>query len=291
MKTQFGNSNRRYLRREGFTLLVTLAVLAIGTLVMASIAIHSSNLVFQSRSQLKDLRARWAEYSCQRTLLRNPQKTLESSLDEGPTHLTKRQFSLQMNNSFVQITVSDENAKADLNELNRRVSKFQLEAILRKVSPSEKPIYLRPLKKNQKRSLIEKKYGCWEQVWDQADGNLQAWTGQVTLWGNRLNPWTADPEILKEFSAPFLGEIATMKLLREIEKGETKKLKEIYKEIEFNQRQIEICRYIFTDVSHSYSLWFQGDCKGNGTKSLLVKEGIPVEGNRSVIFRNHYFSW
>lgn len=280
--------------KRGFTLLMSVVALAIGVLVLASIARLSQSKAMLARQQLQQLQWRWGNYSCQQVLLKNADKLLKS--DAGSRQVNAEielRYQLGQQNVFVRI--ADENQKLDINTLSQRVPQSKLEQIVADFNTSNLPVRLRPLPDTDRRNLKEGGLECWDQVWQlPAEPDIQQLiigSRQLTLWANRLNVFSSSEEKIRQFGQPFVGAIVVEKLIAARSNQDANSLDSILEDADLNQRQAEQCRRLFCDQSTSYSMWLTMVHGKRMQSSLTIREGIPVSGSQQVVQRVHAFRW
>jgi len=288
------NRHRKHPKR-GFTLLMSVVALAIGVLVLASIARMSQSKAMLARQQLLDLQWRWGNHSCQHVLLKNAKELLKVN-DEEIRLQPERELRFHLGEQEIFVRIADENQKLDINTLAQRVPQAQLEKIVSQHNFAKLPVRLLPLPDRDRRNLKEGGLECWDQVWDlPAEPDIQQLiigSRKLTLWANRLNVLCSRDETIREFGQPFVGAIVVQQLLSARSSDSPKNsLEAMLADASVTDRHAEQCRRLFCDQSTSFSMWLTMVNGRRMQSSLTIREGIPVRGSQQVVERIHAFGW
>lgn len=185
--------------RQGFVLLMTLALLAIAGLLLASLARKSLNAAVSVSKRTESVQHRWATYSIQRSLLRRVEPILaandqpESDEAQG-TPIYQIAATIKLSGNEYQVDLADESAKVDLNVVHRANGDAAVRRTLSKFSGSGPITHLRGFDNNSNSGLPV--FDSWGQVFETpgtttgpaAAKTIRDATQELTLWsGGRLN--------------------------------------------------------------------------------------------------------
>ena len=298
--TGFRCRHGRFAGRRGFTLLMSVVALAIGVVVLTSIAGLSHNRLSQVRLSAAELQDRWGSHSCQQMLLRDAGRLLQQ--EEGERiGKAEREFRFELAGQRMFARLADENQKLDLNLMLRAKSVGEVERVVDQWSTTELRAGLSLLPEANRRSRTEDGLECWDQVWLLLPGydtqEFVIGSRRVTLWGNRVHLF-ADDKLVRETVGKWVGPLAVERLLQarnEVAAGGASAngsvtIQDVVQRADLNERDRGIVTNLVTQRSVSYSLWLSL-VEGSRTRSsLCVREGVPV-GNEQVVERIHGFRW
>lgn len=283
-------------RRGGFTLLMSVMALAIGVVVLTTMAGLSHNKQSQIRLGAAELQYRWGSYSCQQVLLRDANRLL--SQDQRPEiGLPERELRFQLGRQMVYVRLADENQKLDINMLLRSNSAATVESVIDQWNASELRAGLTLLPEAARRSRTEDGLECWDQVWALPSGydtqQFVIGSRQLTLWGNRVH-LLADEAVVRETLGKRVGPLAVQRLLQARNEprlgDESNTVQNVVQRADLNERDRAAISGLLTNRSFSFSLWLSF-VEGSRTRSgLCVREGVPVS-NDQVVERIHSFAW
>lgn len=298
--TGFRFASRRRSDRRGFTLLMSVVALAIGVVVLSSLAGLSQNRLSQVRLSAAELQDRWGSYSCQRMLLRDAARLLQQD-DNVLIGMAEREFRFKLAGNQIFARLADENQKLDLNLMLRIKSVGDVERMFDQWSTTEQRARLSLLAEVNRRSRTEDGLECWDQVWPLLpDYDTQVFvvgSRRLTLWGNRVHLF-ADDALIRETVGQWVGPLAVDRLLRarnELVAGSSRAtemvtVQDVIQRADLNERDRGIIMSLVTQRSASYSLWLS-IVEGSRTRSsLCVREGVPVS-NEQFVERIHGFRW
>ncbi|MFP4145634.1 MAG: hypothetical protein ACLFV3_10870 [Phycisphaeraceae bacterium] len=221
-------------RQPGFVLLMTLVLLALVAVVLVDVSRRSVRRAVESAQAVEDLQFRWAAASVRTAVLPRASLILEeiaaaSPLDASPG---SARLEIDMSGEPVAIYLSDEQGKANLNDVYRRSGPDAARRAARELHGrprAELRIELAPdPRADQPREPAKREadtaeaepskeelpppplqpFGSWAQVYPAADVELllDQPAKAMTLWGDgRINLRTADPLALRVALGPIMG--------------------------------------------------------------------------------------
>lgn len=280
-------ARRTTKHRDGYVLMLTLGLMTLVAMSLASFARHSLTASLAATAAAEELQRRWGLLSTRHVLYDRASEIIaalvraeEANTPPWPKPLLK-QARFRLGSLEFTVVVADEGAKLNVNTICARESR-QLGAILRRVNPSASRLRLRPIA--SKKSSAER-FHSWGQVFDLSGGSntkcppaeLVTLSRAVSCWGDgRLNLCRASDSAVREtaslvLSADDVGELIT---LRRTWGGGT--IESLLAQLDLRRPQLAAASRLFTNESHNYSLWVEID---NGRRQWCyeyVDDGGPV---------------
>ena len=254
--------------RRGFVLLMTLALLAIAGLLLASLARKSLDAAVSVSKRTESVQHRWATYSIQRTLLRrvepilaaNEQSNSDRSTADALSHLS---VTIEMSGSAYQVDLADESAKVDLNVVHRYNGNQAVKRTISKFAGSGTNTRLRGFDNNSDSGLPV--FDSWGQVFE-ARGpaastrasaeTLRDATRDITLWsGGRLNIRRASTAAFRYVSNLVLIGADSGRLIKLRQQHPTWSIDQLTAAASLSDREIEQFGAAFSNGSSGSSLW------------------------------------
>tara|TARA_B100000941_G_scaffold290202_1_gene271526 strand:- start:1369 stop:2331 length:963 start_codon:yes stop_codon:yes gene_type:complete len=273
MKDQQTAIQSRKRQSHGYVLVLALLLIAMAASVLAIMARRS---IFDASDVLNaqtNLQHRWAAYSLEKSLLPHASKVMQTLLEkqEQPQDkepVTKVDFQLTLGGNAYQLTLSDEQSKANINQLLKNkgdaIQTAQaIRSLLNDAQISDIPnISLSPhIWTNDPSSQSIQTLG---QVFDSTTPQeLCPFEAQnpcvmdfLTCWGDgKLNLHTAPEQVIKAVCIPLLGRGQIQKLLTARQGNPQLKIDKALTDAGVAKDQIEKVKPLFTDQSNCYALW------------------------------------
>jgi len=211
--------------RRGYILLMTLLLIAIAGIALASIERLSLTRAIEATRAEEDLRRRWLWTTTQTTLLAQASQIMEDAQADAGQPVVQHLVPLTVGSCQMELTFTDEQAKPNLNTLWNTRSPEQCQETLQHLLESTGggvPFVLQPTPKDLSTLYGEATFGRYGQVFPHPEpavllGGPGATAGPaaaLTLWGSgQLNFHRATPVSLREVCAPILGPADVEKLL------------------------------------------------------------------------------
>ncbi len=290
--------------QPGFVLVLVLVVLAVAGTALAAAARRSSEAVAAAGDAERALQRKWGILGIQATCLPQAEAILigrdaeaghDGSDDEEvrrePVPVSRR-FSLDLGGTMFDVTVADEQAKANANMLHHRRGKRGLETALRTLRPlTAVPVrvHLRPLSLDEepKATDLLARYETFDQLFDAAgpddllgDGRGAAGVaGKVTCWGSgKVNLRRAGRDVLREVGRGCLKEFEIDKLVRLREEKPDVTAAEAIARLELDEKQRAEAGKLLTDTSMCHSLRIVVRGRTRSWHRLCVHQAVGAGG-------------
>lgn len=267
-------AKRRATMRRGFVLLMTLVLIVLIGLMAVGIARQSLLLAAEAARRQEELERRWALVSVREAILpRLPelvQKRLQEQAETGELGRPPRidptvKFTVKLGQATLTLTVSDEDAKANLNTILAKTEKEGLRrAAVMLTGPSLQPVIrIRPdLGAALDRMLPP--FSSWGQVYalervssrsSQIEA-LAAGTSNITLWGQgRLNVWRSCDATLLSIARLALPDAKGEQLLAARLNPAHHTVQDVLRECELTLEEHEDMLDLLSDESTAFSVW------------------------------------
>ena len=290
---------RRATNRQGFVLVMTLVLIVIVAITTVSLARVSLQRAMMAVDAQIELEHEWAARSCHQMLLDEADALFEGlesqHLEDERNWPSPRVFedAYLLNGVQYRILLSDENAKININALNRKIP-LQAEAIVRRLSGDTDLSLLQELPTALKEAAIsEQPIGSWGQIFPMDTvfqngqvGALIGATEHITCWGNGLvNVRRIGDRALLEIGRE-LADPSTVADLVDFRRNATEPDSRQLRQSMADARDNELSSW-FTDGSSCYSLWIEVD----DGKRKWYHLGIVGGGNEENTAARISFHW
>jgi len=220
------SSRRRRARRDGYVLLMTLALLVIAALSQTGLARRSLLAALEANQARADLQRRWAATSCRQLLLEQAEEILIGLEDAQHSRRPKWPAPKESRAQFtlggfaIELVLADEDAKANLNALYAR-KPGQVRLMLMELVRSSLVPELRP-DTSPEAKLRRRWFSSWGQVFNIASvlstpggwQRLSEIAAEVTCWGQgKPNIRRASDRIVETAAATVVSRDVARKLL------------------------------------------------------------------------------
>jgi hypothetical protein len=256
---------RRIHSQSGYVLLLTLLVLALAGAALVSVGRMSLAKAREAIAAERELQRRWGTLSCRSTLLPNAERLLlkAESRSAEPVQLVRAK--LELARFTYQVSVSDEQAKININSLYDQLHPQRAESAERVLSlHADKPITvrLRPLANRPTegaRSLPA--FASWGQVFvNPPPMSLFPQAGRdhaladFTCWGNgQLNLRRASEQSLQAACESTVGDVRPILYLRQRYPGLG--IDTIARELKLDGPREAALRQTLTTGSSCHAVW------------------------------------
>lgn len=288
--------SRIHRRRQGYVLLMTLAVILICSVLLVGFAEFSLSHVAVSKQSERQLQSKWGTASCTRIALARHRELLNQRQwnDEIGQWVMMPQResenSVVLGDQLFVLSLVDESSKVDINFLLEQTSEQEVEQLISSLTNYQLPIDLRLLEhlRDKKEDPVE----SWGQVFVYDEFNwpnmqsIRNSTEEITCWSKRLNIHTASDEALFQSAKVIVGSATATRLKKARSNSRYKGKQELLAELNLNERHRKLLSELLTDTSQSQAIWIENRSRSRTETTLHIQETI-VEG----VQRIHSFSW
>ena len=282
----------RQPQRNGFILLMVLAVLFIAATLLAMGARKSCAKAIAAGEATQQLQVRWGSHTCARLALQNAELILTPR--EGDSEPTTAAVSqVVLNNIRFDIVLSDEQAKPSINTLasdaqNLSATLGPLLAGVRQVPPIEP----RPSIPGGGGAAI-KPYEAFEQVFRIAspaqlldmEQPSSGVASRITLWGDgRLNYHSASAEAMRLLTRGILNDEQVEMLLRYRTEHPKASMDDATASLKLEVALRDRLRKVLVDRSNCYSAWIIAAGPTRRWYQLSISSASPQGGNMKTVF-------
>ncbi len=264
---------KRSNRAQGYVLVMALLLIAMAgsvLTIMAKRSIFEATDVYQAQKQLQH---RWATYSLEKSLLPNASNVMTTLLENDPPDdqdlpVNKIDFNIQLGDTTYQLTLSDEQAKANVNQLFKSQSQ-----------PTDVTQTVRSLlEKRQIRNIptINLKPFTWEsdtqehpiqtlgQMFENVnleqlmpfDSEEPAVLDVVTCWGDgKLNFRQAPIEVIISICLKSMTRGEIDKLINARKTNPEISLEKALVSAGIDKKKLDQVKALFTETSNCHTLW------------------------------------
>jgi len=274
--------------RRGFILVMTLMLLAIAAVALAAVGRSSMGLAVSAVRARQDLQQRWGMYSSRHAVLELAPILLKEAEESTGEPVVSRQMEVQRSGHTYDLTVSDEQAKANINAMLQHHGRdttrtFIREQLADNIGAGE--VYLPTHKPSQDRntdgveeldraiiSLNHLLPDFNPATFMKADGYPMQ---TLTCWGDgRINLSRAPDELVEDVTKPELGAIQIRRLRETLASSENMPLEEALISIELSKDDVPAVLERLTLESSCYSVWVAMD---NGKRSWHELSVLELE--------------
>jgi hypothetical protein len=255
-----------------------LVVLAVAGAALAAAARRSFEAAAAAGEAERTLQRKWGMLGIRAVCLpraetiligRPPVPSAGADTAEAQPVPVSRRFALTLGGTRFEVTVADEQAKANVNVVHHRRGKRGLEAALRRLQPvGAEPlrVRLRPVafEEEDDEADVPARYGSFDQLFAGPGPADLAGTGRggpgvaerITCWGSgKVNVRRAERDVLREACRGCLVEFEIDKLVRLREERPAVTAHEALTHLELDEKRRAEASKLLTDVSTCHSLW------------------------------------
>jgi len=284
---QHGSTSRR-----GFILVMTLMLLAIAAVALAAVGRSSMGLAVSAVKSRQDLQRHWGSYSSRHAVLELAPILLDEAEQNTGEPVVSLQTEIQLSGQSYFITVSDEQAKINVNAMLRQHGRdVTMTFVHRQFTDSmgAGEVYLPTEQGPSQVQDIGEAVEADRRIvslnhlvpdfdpdrFDVADGYP---VDMLTCWGDgRINFARASNELVKEITRPVLNAIQLGRLREALASSEDMSLAEGLAGIELAEDDVQAVAERLTLDSHCYSAWITLDNGKRRWQELSVLELEPAD--------------
>jgi hypothetical protein len=277
---------RKRSYRRGYVLVLTLGLLALAAISLASFARFSLGLAAATSSEAEELQRRWCLASARHFFTEQAAWILDAQIptDEFDTppwpKPGRAAVTFRLGKHEFSVVVSDEDAKVNLNAVFAHTPD-RLMPVIRQAEGGTSALIVRPLPQK----ADARPFSSWGQVFDLAHvrgerhfaTELIGATHEITCWGSRrLNLRRASDEAIRAIAGLTLAAKDVGELIELRKHWSGGDAKELLAQLDLRRPQLSAASRLFTNESSNYSVWIEID-NGQRTWSYqYVDDGGPV---------------
>ena len=276
--------------RRGFILVLTLMLLSIAAVALAATARSSTDQAVAAVQARRDLQRDWANRSIRHTALTLAPSLLADERADTTESTPVRSITIQLNKHDYNITVTDEQAKVNINALlANRGREAARSYVVKQVAdyPDFEGVYL-PVTLDQtddsqdrgnnglSRTIVS--FNHLLPNFDPAEMLKEQVTpfDSLTCWGDgRINIKYAPEALVKEVSAPLLGSIQVQRLHDLVAEQDDIALQQALADIGVEQKNIPAVLKRLTFESGCFAVWIMMDDSRRAWTEFSVIELSP----------------
>ena len=259
-------------QRPGYVLVLTLGLLALAAISLSGLARYSLSCASSAREAADELQRRWGLYGARLVLFEHAAEIMEAQVRPEQRNVppwpkpANVSTSYQLGSQSFTVTLSDEDAKVDLNTLQVRKSDRLLPAIRRlsqSVRGGDLMIRLTPQRDTRQ------PFASWGQLFDLTRGTtanlgaadrLALATQTMTCWGSgRLNLRTASDAAVREIASLALPAKEVGELLSHRKNWGGESVDGLLSQLDLRRPQLLAATRLFSAESNHYAMWLQVD--------------------------------
>ena len=276
--------NHGLFRRSGHVLVMTVMLLAVVALIVASISRHSLLLATTAKSNKDALLKKWAVASTQKFWLKRGEQLLATNRQNRIV------FNVRLSGFNLVNEIRDESSKLDVNVIHDQLSQQELASLVRQLSGSSQLVVRpRPLSVSVN-DATRRPFESWGQIFEgkRKDSYLEIRkaANRLSCWGGKLNIHSANRDIVQQTVKSLAGNIVADRLTEAISQQPQLSLGQLLAQIDANERQARSLRQVLSDRSSSTSIWTDIIEESKRTSCFAVEQR-PVEN----ISRYQTFTW
>jgi hypothetical protein len=273
-------------KRCGYVLVLTLGLLTLTAISLASLARFRIQSDVSAAAEAEELQRRWGLLSVRHFFTEQAATILDVNVHSDELNSPQwpkpasGTFSFPLGNQVFSVSVSDEDAKVDLNTVYVRAPERLLTTI-RNLNSGRSALIVRPMPQTSE----GRPFASWGQVFDlanlpperQAATELLQSTSQITCWGSRrLNLRRASDRAVREVArltlpAKEVGEL--IELRKQWSGGD---VKDLIEQLDVRRPQVLAANRLFSNESRSYSVWIEIDNGQRKWSYQFVDDNGPV---------------
>ena len=281
-------------RRNGYILLMTLALIAISSIALAGMARHSMNRALEANREEKRLQLKWLRATATDSIVSSAAAALPivpaqaGEVSTASLKSTRTQMNLPSGWSL-SVTVSDESAKANLQTLLRfrEPGKALAGELLR--SHALLTQFLGSASESTKSRAIRN----WGDVFEYPAGqssvdtarSIRNATKEITCWGDgRINLERASSDLVQSVCQLVASDEVAREFVARLRAHGAKDLNKLTTGLEVNEGELQALRNIVSNQSRCYSLWLEINLQEQTWTTLHVLDKTAGDGG-NLVFR------
>lgn len=282
-------------RRSGYVLIMTLVLIAVSVLSLASLSRHSLQLASDAIHAQRDLQRYWGTRSCRAYLLENAEEIFyqldahhrDDELALPAPHDFSGEFELA--DMTFRFLLSDENAKLNINSVTLRIP-AERDALVRQLSGQKVSMRLQPIMGEQA-DRTRRWFSSWGQCVEIPDisanehmRSLWEATSQLTCWGNgKLNIRRVSDQTLFAVASEAATQRIARQLIEAREMTPDADWQYLLKSLGLKRRDRTALRGWFSDRSSCYCLWLELDDGQRRWYHQWVQGDLDATGETSTL--------
>jgi len=276
--------------RRGFILVMTLMLIAIAAVALVSVGRSSMRLAVNAVQARQDLQRRWGSISCRHTLLRLAPVVLETAATDPTQSRNSVQTQIQLNNTTYTLTLSDEQAKVNINTMlhihGREAARTYIreqcgshpwsdKIVLPTTHTQPNPAGISEADDSHRKIIsINHVLPAYDPGYIDQDGCAPLDT--ITCWGDgRINLTRATDDLVQMVLKPMLSTAEIRKLRESISRSKSESLVEAIKSLGVSEDDMPPLLNRLTLDSSCYSVWIVVDNHMRSWYELAVVELSP----------------
>lgn len=287
--------------RRGYVLITCLLLLAIGALIVASTSRMSVTIALESRRAEAALQQRWAMTSMVE-LASDHKSELLTEEKEGANgekkvrQLAQRRWETRLSGLRIELLLSDENAKLNLNVLLANMSRNSTRSVIRELVGQALPNWQSFVELDLVPQRIDSddRLSTWGQTFkpqstvsrnEYADAVRLA-SQSMTLWTGRgaINIKTASDAVLEEVLELFLTASESKRFLEQRIDHPEASLAELLSGLDLSDRKRETAERFLTDASETHGIWIRSRSTEGDKTWFVVGEALSQGVTRTRVF-------
>jgi hypothetical protein len=318
MRAKYSQPNRalfktsRIQHRDGYVLLVVIAVSVLVVTVLGTLAKQSLRRGLEAADAERSLQKRWGTLTLERALLAKAPKIFElreeiaAELTPGVPPSTTIRTALTLNGVTFDLLLADEDAKLNLNSLYHHVGEQQTQQAISKIIgpgtartlrlvPAVKPLMLsRESQRNTLESdendtepIVPDAFRSWGEVFDLgameaqigSDAALPNLTTDITCWGTgQLNIRRASDQAILAVAGSVVQDGGAQRLLKRYRESKTASLSVLLQTEISGQRNRDKLSRMLSETSINFSVWVDASANGSGSQRTFAVMRRDEEG-------------
>lgn len=282
---------------KGFVLLMVLVLLAVASVVLASLARQSCELAAQASAARRDLQLRWGCVSAREMLLPSAAQLLAQPENEGDRPPCSIRKSLTLGTIKFDLVLCDEQAKANVNILAKYREGQGVDGVVQTLQSSARNnlrVQLRPAKPQNDLSFVglPPLYAGYDQIFEYKHPSELAYpastedtpVSHLTCWGNgQVNFQKAPREVLRAVTEGVLDETQLDALVKLAKDNPYATIQDAMKVLKLPAEKAPKAGELLTDQSSCFSLWIVADDSTRKHYRLYIAQGADALNDRQSV--------
>lgn len=291
-------------KNTGYVLLMTLLLITIVAVAIASVSRLSLQRSIQTSREADKLQRNWAMRSAQYTIMQQANELLEKAEEDTAKPVGRLQFELKLGEQLFAFELADEQAKFNINssfDLRGRVQTSESVRLLTANCPNKlvllKPAISTPGMQNNNMRSKSTKFTLFSQVFHNVqpehfvmqNSEREGLSSYVSCWGNgKTNFLRASREVLILACQPYLNSSEIDQLIQLREEIPGISLSQALGELDLSKNSKKMAMKLLTDRSGTFSLW---SIHNAGTRVWyeFIVQSTSSHGNAGE--KHHLIAW
>jgi hypothetical protein len=272
------------LFRQGFVLVMTLAVITLVGMILVGLARHSLSVSSAAADCTQSLQQRWGATSLKHALLEGANDIM--TLRNGSTSGDRNGFSepvraiVRLGDMSFHVVLSDENTKINVNDIERRDGKDGVMSVLQEMEASAQHVRWRPYQRSA-RTASHPAFDSWGQLFelDRLPNKthpatwLMSNSRHITCWGDgTVNFHRASDKVLERAIELATSRKSALEIVAVRDRGPDLSLDQVLVRLRLSQKSQRELRRWLGEESACFSLWLIAETKARKTHQLAVAE-------------------